>query len=274
MTKKLKILAVIVNYGLEQLIFLEQMVSSLRSFKNYDVTIIVHSNSELHLSGIDEVKLYELENYRFLPATCRNTIWEARNNYDLFFYSENDMLIQEKHFDNFLTYTKILPKNRIAGLLRYEMEKDKKFYPDFHGIFEWNYKSVEKFGGKTFAHFTNLHQACLLLTKEQLDRVGNRFDFTSLVKDKVPLYYNIKRKLRYWVGLKTKKYYIYDEMCKVGTDVYKYGGMKRVICISEFEENLIHHMSDVYIDGSKGRKKLHSDGNRMNEALKKMIVKE
>jgi len=269
---KSKILSVIVNYNNEQLDFLKQMIATLKNFKKYEVTIIVHTNISLDIEGIDELKIFEMNNYRFLPLTCRNTIWENRNDFDLFFYSENDMLLYEKHFDNFLEYTKILPKNRIAGLLRYETQNDQKYFPDFHGIFEWNYKSVEKFGGKTFAHFTNLHQACFLLTQEQLKRVSHRFQFTSLVEDKIPVSYKIKRKLRKWVGLKTKKYYIYDEMCKVGTDIYKYGGMKKVICISEFEENLIHHLSDVYIDGSKGRKK-YTDDNRMDEALAKINVK-
>lgn len=267
---KYRLLSVIVNYGLEQLGFLEQMIDSLRGFNNYTVTIIIHSNVELELKGVDEVKIYEMDNYSLLPATCRSTIWENRKNFDLFFYSENDMHIKEKHFDNFLSYTKILPKNRIAGLIRVEKNKG-NYYPDYHAEFDWKYSSVERYSNKTFAHFTNLHQACFILTREQLINIGERFDFTSLVLDKIPIMYKVKRKIRKWMGLKTKKYYIYDKMCKVGTDIYKYGGMKKVICISEFEENLIHHMSNVYIDGSKGRKKQHSGEDRMGEALVKML---
>lgn len=267
---KLKILAVLVNYGEEQKKYLEQMVASLKSFKKYEATVIVHSDIALKIPEIDETKIFKLENYRYLPATCRQTIWDGRSEYDLFFYSENDLLIKEFHFDRFLTYTNILPKNRIAGLIRYEKEMCEKYYPDYHADFDWNYKSVEKYSGKIFAHFTNLHQASFILTNQQLADIGKRFDFTSLVKDKIPVSYKIKRKVRHWLGLKTKKYYIYDAMCKVCTDLYKYGGMKKVICISEFEDNLIHHMSDVYVNGNKGRIMLRSDEKRMFEALKKM----
>lgn len=267
---KIKVLAVIVNYGEEQLGFLEHMVKSLKSFKKYSVTVIIHSNIPLTLSGVDEVKIFNLEDYRFLPATCRESIWDNRDKFDLFFYSENDLMIKEPHFDNFLLYNKILPKNRIAGLIRFEEESNQKFYPDYHANFDWKYNSVEKFEGKVFAHFTNLHQASFILTKNQLLKVGNRIDFRSLVKDKVPIYYKVKRKIRYWLGLKTKKYYIYDVLCKTCTDVYQYGGLKKVICISEFEENLIHHMSDVYASGTKGNNLLEADEERMIDALKKM----
>lgn len=268
--KKLKILAVIVNYGEEQLSYLKQMVVSLKNFKNYEVSIIVNSNITFNIKGVDKVELFELEDNRNLPLTCRKTIWENRDNYDLFFYSENDLSIKEDHFDRFLIYTNILPKNRIAGLIRYEEDQGKKVYPDYHAEFDWDYKSVEKYGDKTFSHFTNLHQASFILTKDQLMRVGRRFKFWSLVKDKIPLTYRVKEKVRHWLSLKTKKYYIYDVICKVCTDIYKHGGMKKVICISEFEDSLIHHMSDVYANGLKGKNMSIAHDELMTMALKKM----
>lgn len=268
--KQIEVLAVIVNYGEEQLRFLGQMVKSLKSFKKYNVAVIIHSNIPITLSGVDEVKIFDLENYRFLPSTCRKTIWDYRDEFDLFFYSENDLMIKESHFDNFSMYSNILPKNRIAGLIRFEEESNQKYYPDYHADFDWKYNSVEKYEGKVFAHFTNLHQASFILTKKQLLKVGNRLDFGSLVKDKVPIYYKVKRRIRYWLGLKTKKHYIYDVLCKTCTDVYQYAGLKKVICISEFEDNLIHHMSDVYASGNKGNNLLEANEEKMSIALKKM----
>ena len=118
----MKILAVIVNYGTEQLYFLEQMIFSLKNFEKYDVHIIVHSNIKINIGNIDELKIIKLDDYKFLPMTCRDKIWKNQNEFDLFFYSENDLLIKEIHFDKHLEYEKILPKNRISGLIQYEFE--------------------------------------------------------------------------------------------------------------------------------------------------------
>lgn len=82
-----------------------------------------------------------------------------------------------------------------------------------------------------------------------------------------------KKKVFKAFKIKIKEYYIYDDLCKVGTDIYKFGGMKKVICISEFEDNLIHHMPNIYINGKAGRKKQRSDENRMNAALERLLSK-
>ena len=42
--KKNKVLAVLVNYSNEQLEYLQQVVSRLKSFKKYEVTVMVNSN--------------------------------------------------------------------------------------------------------------------------------------------------------------------------------------------------------------------------------------
>ncbi|WP_156888647.1 hypothetical protein [Christiangramia echinicola] len=269
---RVKVLAVIVNYGSEQLSFLNQMVNALKNFEKYDIDIIVHSNQALEINGVKEVKVFDLDDYRYLPATCRETIWEHRDHYDLYFYSENDLLIKEYHFDNFLYYSKILPSNRIPGVIRFELDKKNKIiYPDYHGSFDWKYNSVEKYKGKIFAQFTNLHQASFLLTNEQLKRAGRKFNFVTIVEDKIPFLYRIKRKLRYWFGLKTKKFYRYDVLCKTCTDIYLYGGFKKVICISDFDKNIIHHISDVYAKGEKGRYLVMADDQKMDMALEKLL---
>ena len=51
--------------------------------------------------------------------------------------------------------------------------------------------------------------------------------------------------------------------------------MKKVICISEFESNLIHHLPNIYIDGGPGeveyRVKQRSEEKRMQDALIKLL---
>ena len=268
--KKLKILAVLVNYGDEQINYLSQVVDALKSYVNYEVTVIVNSNIPLNIENVDTVNVITLDDYQLLPLTCRKVIWDNRNNYDIFLFGENDHLFLEKHIDKHIEYSKILPKNRITGLIQYEENENGRYYPGYHLDFEWDFNSVEKHGEKVFAHFSNLHQATFILTKAQLLHVGKKFDFTELVND-VTLSSRIKNKVKRTLGLKVERPNLYSVKCKVNTDVYKYAGMKKMICISEFEDNLIHHLPNIYIDGLKGRNKLRSDSDKMQHALQKLL---
>lgn len=248
------ILAVLVNYGTEQLNYLQQVVTELKSFKKYNITVVVHSNIPLdEIEGIDQTIVLELDNYQLLPMTCRQMIDQNADNFDLFIWSENDHLWKEHHVDRYLEYIKILPENRIAGLIQYEEDHTGRYYPAYHAHYDWDYKSVEEFGGKKFAHFTNVHQASFILTKEQLAKIRAEKDFTQFFSND---HYSVK--------------------CKTNTDIYQYAGMKKVICISDFEDNLIHHLPNIYINGGPGeveyRVKQRSEESRMQDALKRLLA--
>lgn len=272
-----KILAVLVNYGTEQIVYLEQVVKGLKSFAKYDVTVIVNSNIDLNIAGIDKVNIFKLDDYQLLPLTCRTTIWNNKEFYDIFLYGENDLLFEEKHIDNHLFYSNVLPNNRVAGLLRYEENADGKYFPDYHGDFEWDFYSVESYGGKKFAHFTNLHQATFILTKGELESVGKKFKFKQLSSDSISRYSElIRRKICKGIGfkIKSRNLYIetYSEKCRVNTDIFKFGGKKKMICITDLDQNLIHHLSNLYINGLKGRNKLGSDEIKMKNSINKLIL--
>ena len=272
-----KVLAVLVNYGEEQLSYLQEVVNGLKSFQKYKVTVIVNSNIPLSIDGIDKVNVITLDDYQLLPLTCRKTIWENKDKYDLFIYGENDHLFLEKHLDNHIHYSKILPKNRIAGLIQIEKDQSEIYYPGYHSgkgyHFEWDFKSVEVYQGKKFAHFTNLHQATFIVTKAQLLKIGKKIDFLALVDES-------EKKYVTWINKAYKKIFekklihkelSYSQKCKVNTDIYKFSGLKKLICISDFDDNLIHHLPNLYIEGLEGRKKMRSDSKRMNEAVKKLL---
>lgn len=247
------ILAVLVNYGTEQLNYLQQVVSELKSFKKYNVTVVVHSNIPLdEITGIDQTVVLQLDNYQLLPMTCRQMIDREADNFDLFIWSENDHLWKEHHVNRYLEYVNILPENRIAGLIQYEEDQTGRYYPAYHAHYDWDYNSVEEYGGKKFAHFTNVHQASFILTKKQLTKIKAEKDFTQFFSND---HYSVK--------------------CKTNTDIYQYAGMKKVICISDFEDNLIHHLPNVYINGGPGeveyRVKQRSEESRMQDALKTLL---
>ena len=225
-----KILAVLVNYGDEQINYLEQVVGALKKFVKYDVTVFVNSNIDLNIEGIDCVNIFQLNDYQLLPLTCRGTIWENKNNYDIFLYGENDHLFTESHIDNHIKYSKILPKNRIPGIIQFEKNNLSKYYPAYHADFDWDFNSVEIYGGHVFAQFTNLHQATFILTKEQLIKISKKINFVELVNEESVLEV-ITRKIKKKLHQKYERPYKYSVKCKVNTDVFKYGGMKKIICI-------------------------------------------
>lgn len=258
MVKK-SILAVIVNYGEEQLNYLQKVIDEFRTFKNYDVYIVIHSNITLPtITKIDAGNVLKLEDNQLLPMTCRQMINQEADNFDYFIYSENDHLWKEKHVERYEEYLGILPEDRIAGLIQYEENETGKYYPAYHAHYDWDYESVEEHGGKKFAHFTNVHQASFILSKDQLAKIKETKDFNQFFSND---HYSVK--------------------CKTNTDIYQYCGMKKLICISDFEDNLIHHLPNVYIDGADGyvnadgtigrRAKQRSDDKRMQAALKKLL---
>jgi hypothetical protein len=78
--------------------------------------------------------------------TCRQTINQESDNFDYFIFSENDHLWKEYHIDNYIEYSKILPENRIPGLIQYEEDHTGKYYPAYHAHYDWDYTSVEEYG--------------------------------------------------------------------------------------------------------------------------------
>lgn len=175
--KNFKILVVIVNFGNSQLKYLEKIIKEYK-LMNFNVKIIIHSSIPLPYEDI-EIKIFKLKNSKELPMTTRQTIYENKEKYDLFIFTENDILITEKNIDAFLKATKILPKKYIAGFFRYEKYKKGLFYPDDHNPHKWDKKSVFKIGDYVFAHFRNVHQGCCLLNKEQLNQVIKNIDFVK-----------------------------------------------------------------------------------------------
>jgi len=246
---KLKeILVVLVNYGDDQIQYLEQVVKELKSFKKYEVSIIVNSNIPLDIEGVNQVNVIELSDYQLLPLTCRQVIWDHKDDFDLFLFGENDHLFKEHHIDRHLEYLKIIPDSRITGLIQYEENETSRYYPAYHAHYEWDFNSVEEYGGKQFAHFSNIHQATFILNKEQLHKIGHLHDFNHFFG---PSNYSVK--------------------CKVNTDIYQFCGMKKIICISDFEDNLIHHLPNIYINGDRNRAKQNSPEHRMQESLNRLL---
>ncbi|MBX2962819.1 MAG: hypothetical protein KF687_09925 [Cyclobacteriaceae bacterium] len=269
------VLAVIANFGSVQNKYLQQVVTALKSIPTFKVTVVVNSNIPLpEISGIDRVNVIKLSeglnlisklvfkidkrgwngtifDYNFIPMTCREVIDKESENFDYFIFTENDHLWLERHINSFIEYEQILPDNRIAGLIQYEdydHKSDQRYFPAYHSPYDWDYESVEEYSDKKFAHFLNVHQGSFIISKQQLRRIKSAHDFSRFLSNDR-----------------------YSMKCKANTDIFQYCGMKKVICISDFESSLIHHLPNIYTTGKLGRNKLGSDEIRMREALNKLL---
>ena len=147
------------------------------SFKNtalwsFHVDIVVLSNLKKQL-GPDIEVLVGLPNRDpwSLPFSHKKVFAERLQKYDIFVYSEDDILITEKHINAFLKVSAALHDDEIPGFIRIEKSSDGAInYPDFHAHFHWNVASVRSRGEYTLAHFTNEHAACYVLTRYQLSQ--------------------------------------------------------------------------------------------------------
>lgn len=227
----MKLLVTIASYGIHNDRYLFQLISEYNSM-SFDVDIIVLSDRRKQLPPGVELVVVDLrgKNPCCLPFAHTKIHADRLNHYDLFIYSEDDTLVQEKNIRAFLELSAALPETEVPGFLRFERCADGSLnYPEVHGHFHWRPESVRSRGGYTLAFFTNEHSGCYALTRDQLRRAIDSGGFL------VPPH--------------SEKY---DLICTAGTDPYTQCGLQRLICISHLEQFSVHHLSNKYADTGLG----------------------
>lgn len=221
----MNILVGIANYGNKNRGFLDTVIKEYRSMP-HRVDIVVFSNIPKDLGpGIEVVVGLPSPNPWSLPFAHKRVFAKRANDYDLFIYTEDDTLVTEQNIKAFFEVTRVLPENEIAGFMRYEMEPaGKKYYSTAHSHFHWLPESVKTIGEHTFARFTNDHSACYLLTRKQLKKALDSGGYLVEPHDKR-----------------------YDLLVTAATDPYTQCGLTKVICISRFQDFVLHHLPDIYI---------------------------
>ncbi len=205
--------------------FLHAVIKEYQSMPHC-VDIVVLSNIPKEFGPGIEVKIGLPSKHPWsLPFGHKKLFVERLEDYDLFIYSEDDMLITWKNIEFYLQLTKVLPQDQISGFLQYELDSaGKKWYPAFRGPYHWLPKSVSKVDRFTFAEFSNHHTACYLLTRDQLRRAINSEGY-----------------------LVDPHQGRYDLLCSAATDPYTQCGFRKVICISDLTDVLIHHLPNKYV---------------------------
>jgi SAM-dependent methyltransferase len=221
----MKTLVVIASYGTSQDRYLSRIVNEYRSM-SFDVDIVVLSNISKDVApGVKVVTGLPTKNPWSLPFGHKQIFADRVNDYDLFIYSEDDMLVTERNVHAFLNATQVLKDDEIAGFIRFEQDQAGKiYYPEVHANFHWDPSSVRLRKGGVFAFFSCEHSACYLLTRDQLRRAIASGGF--LVKP-----YEGK----------------YDLLCTAATDPYTRCGFTKLIGISSLSDFMVHHLPDKYI---------------------------
>jgi len=222
---RLKLLVAIASYGTGNDKYLSRVINEYRSMP-YATDIVVLSNIPKDLGqGIQVVVGLPSKDPWSLPFGHKRIFADRINDYDLFAYSEDDILITQKNVEAFLRASAVLPDDEVAGFLRFEKDKEGKvFYPDVHWCYHWEPRSVRSRGGYTFAFFTNEHAASYILTRAQLRRAIKSGGFL--------------------VGPHQGEY---DLICTAGTDPYTQCGFTKLICISHLHGFLVHHLPNKYV---------------------------
>ncbi len=197
---------------------------------SFDIDIVVFSNIPKDLPPDIEVAIgLPNSNPWSLPFAHKRLFYDRSRLYDLYIYSENDILITENNIRAFMRVSKDLRPDEIAGFFRVEKGKgDSVNFPEVHANFHWDPMSVCLRGGHTFAQFTNEHAACYLLTRAQLDAAIKSNGFL------VPPHEGK-----------------YDLACSAATDPYTNCGLKKLVPISDLDNFLVHHLSDRYVGVTK-----------------------
>ncbi|WP_420393949.1 class I SAM-dependent methyltransferase [Acuticoccus sp.] len=220
-----RILVAIANYGTGNLAHVQRLIDTYRAF-TMPVTIVVLSNVPKDFGPDVEVRVgLPSANPWSLPFSHRPLFVERQDDYDLFIYSEDDTEVLEAHVRTFLDATAVLPPHLVAGFLRYEVAPDgRAFYSTMHAAYHWDPTSITKVGDAVYAHYTNDHAACYMLTRDQLRRCIQSGGYTT-----------------------TPHEGRYDMLVSAATDPYTRCGLRKVIGICDIDAFCLHHLADKYL---------------------------
>lgn len=222
----LRVLVAIANYGSKNIECVKRLITEYRSM-SFEVDIVVLCEApKSYGSDVTELVGLPTKNPRSLPFSHKKFFVERAAHYDLFIYTEDDMLIREDNIRAFMHASEILPDDLLPGFIRYEVYPDgRRNYPDFFGPFHWVPGSVASFGEYVYADFSNDHSACYMLTRQQLQRAIRSGGFL--------------------VAPHSGRYTL---ACSAATDPYTQCGFNRIICVSHLELFELHHLTNAYLN--------------------------
>jgi SAM-dependent methyltransferase len=220
----LRVLVALASYGTSNDRYLERLIREYRSMP-FEIDIVVVSNVDKKPAPDIECRVgLPNKNPWSLPFAHKKLFAERIDQYDLFIYSEDDILITEGQLRAFLEVTAVLRDDEIAGFIRKEKGPNGgSSYPDAHDEYHWDPHSLRFRTKYVLANFTNEHAACYVLTQRQLRKAIKSGGF-----------------------LVEPHEWKHDLLCSAATDPYIQCGFTKLIPISHLDDFTVHHLSNKY----------------------------
>ncbi len=278
--KKTKILVALVSYGTNQDKFSfdlhkrnyfnqdNYMFTVLNEWDNidttkYEVDLKLYITDDVDISKYPNINIekliYNPDITDLLTWQYRDLFIKEKDNYDLFIYNENDMLITQNHLDLLLRLTPDLPERSAIGFLRYEVKDGKKYLIDLPFGPPQKIQLAEQYKDTIYISPVNTNQSCHILTKNQLNTLVEE-DLYTPTNDNPRNYFRDgsvhPQATKWW----NPTFYQGDRngyiRCKTSSaaEPYSTGRFKRLIDIKYYDELLIHHLSNDYVNGKNGFK--------------------
>jgi hypothetical protein len=167
----------------------------------------------------------------------RRTMAEEAGNYDVYIYSEDDILIRDRNINAYTDINADLPEGLIPGFLRYEKKANDSndYLIDCHPKFRMIRNGRMQINGRDFLQLWNLHQGSWVMTDTQLRRALNSEPF---LRDPGPS----THRPRLWCRPQ-----YYGVLESGATDVYTNCGFEKVLPQDRLSELLIRHLPDKYV---------------------------
>lgn len=223
-----KILVLIINYGTNQINFCSNLISNLLSFKNYNFNIKVFSSVN---TNFDECENFYVTNYdgnNFALSVYDYLKSIKLSEYSHILLTENDILFTQENFDSFFRFERnYTSKNIVMGFLRYELRDGDRFLIDCgyneNKISLSTKKGITEIDDNLFIN-ENCHQGCWFLPSNLVLDLLHNINVGHTLEDKVSNYFYSQ----HWPGT--------------------LNGIKKFIPICSFEECLIHHQPNKYVN--------------------------
>jgi hypothetical protein len=229
---------IIFHYLEERISFVNTIINEINNYK-ISTDIFIHTNNlELDINyfipytnGCIEIIHHDMTNQDpySLPVKCKDLLKEQRDDYDIFMYMEDDILVPYTTIEYWLKYHPLLLKNNCnLGFFRIEIKNDEEYITDLQGTKLRYFTTINE--QQYCINNTNPYCAFWIYNKTEFNRFvdSKYYDNTNIIG------YNLRESIA--IGLHG-----------ISTNWYKY-------TLIPIENNMLHqhckiyHMSNNYVN--------------------------
>jgi hypothetical protein len=185
------------HYNVDRMKYINRIINETNTYE-IETDIYIHTNNHdltgesfaNYNNGILIVIHHTLEDPFMLTWKCRDFLREQQNDYDIFIYIEDDMLIPYKAINYWLQHNEqLIKENYNLGFLRIEIKNNEEYITDLHGE---KLDSFTFLDGKRYCvNNKNAYCAFWIYNKNEFHRfVNSKYYYHKNIPD----YYSIREK--------------------------------------------------------------------------------